>query len=226
MSTATITTWLLALGFRNTFMHGLIPLRAYGSNLVGAAFTLRYIPAREDLDVLSAFEDYEHPQRKAIEQAPPGSVLVMDCRGADRAASTGEILMTRLARRGAAGMITDGSVRDSAGIAEMDLPVYVQSRSPMTNLALHHAVDLNVPVGCAGVPVYPGDVIVGDNDGVACIPRQLAEAVAADAVEQEELERGILQRIQQGEPLRGNYPPDAATLKLLYAERRAKGVDR
>lgn len=226
VSTATLTTRLFAQGLRNTFLHGLGPLRGYGRSLVGEAFTLRYIPAREDIDVLSAFSDYDHPQRAAIEQAPPGSVLVMDCRGADRAACAGNILMTRLARRGVAGMVTDGSVRDSGSIAAMDLPVYVKSRSAMTNLALHHAVDLNVPIGCAGVAVYPGDVVVGDADGVVCIPRHLVDEVTREAAEMEATEALILRRVADGLPLRGTYPPDAETARLLHAHRTAEGDGR
>ncbi len=218
VSTATLTTKLFGRGLRNTFLHGLQPLRPDGCRLVGEAFTLRYIPAREDIDVLSAFADYDHPQRAAVEQAPPGSVLVMDSRGADRVASAGHILMTRLERRGVAGMVTDGSVRDSGDIAAMDMPVYVKSRSAMTNLALHHAVDMNVPIACAGVPIYPGDVMVGDVDGVVCIPRHLVEVVAHEAAEMEAMEEFLLRRVAEGLPLRGTYPPDEATVRLWQAE--------
>lgn len=223
-TTATLTTKLFARGLRNTFLHGLGPLRPLERRLVGEAFTLRYIPAREDLDVLSAFEDYDHPQRAAIEQTPPGAILVMDCRGEDRAAAAGHILMTRLRHRGAAGMITDGSVRDSGSIAAMDdFPVFVKSRSAMTNLALHHAVDLNVPIACAGVPIYPGDVLVGDADGVVCVPRHLVADIAHEAAGEEDVERLILRRVEEGLPLRGTYPPDAETARLLHAQVAADG---
>lgn len=223
VSTATLTTRLFARGLRNTFLHGIGPLKPYPHHMVGIAFTLRYIPAREDIDVLSAFADYDHPQRVAIETAPVGSVLVMDCRGADRAASAGGILMTRLEKRGVAGMITDGSVRDSPDIVNMNLPVFTKSRSAMTNLALHHAVDLNVPIGCAGVPVYPGDVMVGDNEGVVCIPSHLVEEIAREALEQENIERFILQRVQEGAPLRGTYPPDEDTLNEFKVQTASMG---
>jgi regulator of RNase E activity RraA len=218
VSTATLTTRLMARGLRNTFMPGLAALGDYGRTMVGVAFTLRYIPAREDLDVLSAFEDYDHPQRAAVEQAPAGSVLVIDSRGDDRAASAGHILMTRLHVRGVAGMVTDGAVRDSGEIARMDFPVFVKSRAAMTNLALHHAVDLNVPIACAGVPVYPGDVLVGDADGVVCVPRHLVDELAQQAARQETLERFLLHRIEQGHPLRGTYPPDEQTLALFQSQ--------
>ncbi len=220
VSVATLSTRLFARGLRNTFLHGLSPLSTHASNLVGEAFTLRYIPAREDIDVLAAFADYDHPQRAAVEQAPPGSVLVMDCRGMDRSAASGEILMTRLQRRGVVGMVSDGSVRDAGPISQMGFPVYAKSRSAMINLSLHHAVDFNIPIGCAGVPVYPGDILVGDMDGVVCIPRKFADDVAAEAFEMEQVEDFILERVRGGAPLRGNYPPDESTMQL-YNESHA-----
>lgn len=211
-STATITTQLLARGLRNTFLCGLAPLNANRTRMVGEAFTLRYIPAREDVDVLAAFQDYDHPQRRAIEAIPEGHVLVMDCRGQARAASAGHILATRLLRRGAAGLVTDGALRDTPEIRKLALPTFAAGASAMTNLAQHHAVDINVPVGCAEVAVYPGDVIVGDAEGVVCIPRHLAAEVAEAAAEQERLEEFILREVEAGAPLRGTYPPDDATL--------------
>jgi regulator of RNase E activity RraA len=212
-STATITTQLLARGLRNTFLHGIKPLNPANARLVGEAFTLRYIPAREDIDVLDVFKDYDHPQRKAIESVPPGHVLVMDCRGQGRAASAGNILATRLQTRGAAGLVTDGTLRDTPEIRQLDLPAFSAGASPLTNLAQHHAVDMQVPIGCAEVAVYPGDIIVGDEEGVVCIPAHLADEIAEPAARQEDLERFILVEIESGKPLRGTYPPDAATLE-------------
>ena len=212
-STATITTQLLARGLRNTFLHGIKPLNPANARLVGEAFTLRYIPAREDVDVLEVFKDYEHPQRKAIESVPPGHVLVMDCRGQGRAASAGNILATRLQVRGAAGLVTDGTLRDTPEIRQLELPAFAGGASPLTNLAQHHAVDMQVPIGCAEVAVYPGDVIVGDEEGVVCIPAHLADEIAEPAARQEDLERFVLAEIQAGRPLRNTYPPDEATLQ-------------
>lgn len=211
-STATLTTQLFKLGFRNTFLAGLVPLRTDGSRLIGEAFTLRYRPAREDLDVLPAFSDYDHPQRKAIESVGPGEVLIMNCRGDGRAASVGAILATRLLRRGAAGLVTDGSVRDSAEIANLSIPVFTGGISPTTNFAPHHAVEMQVPIGCAGVPVYPGDVLVGDGDGVVCVPRESAAVIAQTAVDRDVLEEFMLAKVNAGAPLRGTLPPDDATL--------------
>jgi regulator of RNase E activity RraA len=210
-STATITTQLLARGLRNTFLHGLFPLNPLRGNMVGESFTLRYIPAREDLDVLSVFQDYDHPQRRAVESVQPGQVLVIDSRGQQRAASLGHILATRLLRRGCAGVVTDGSVRDSDGFTTLDLPTFAASPSANTNLIQHHAVDMQLPIACGEVAVYPGDVMVGDRDGVVCIPRHLADEVAEAAAEQEHLEEFVLSKVDAGAPLRGTYPPDAAT---------------
>jgi regulator of RNase E activity RraA len=212
VSTATLTTQLMARGLRNTYLAGLAPLNPGRSRLVGEAFTLRCIPSREDLDVLSVFQDYDHPQRKAVESVPPGAVLVIDARGKTRAASLGHILATRLLRRGAAGIVTDGAVRDSQGFATLDLPTFAAGAAATTNLAQHHAVDLQVPIGCAEVAVYPGDIMVGDHDGVICLPRELADEVAEAALRQEHLEDFILAKIDAGAPLRGTYPPDEHTL--------------
>jgi len=218
-STATISTQLLARGLRNTYLHGLKPLNPR-LRMAGEAFTLRYIPAREDVDTLDVYQDYDHPQRRAIESVGPGQVLVMDCRGQGRAASAGGILATRLHVRGAAGLVTDGTLRDTPDIARIAMPTYAQGPSPLTNLAQHHAVDLNVPIGCAEVAVYPGDIMVGDAEGVVCVPRHLAAEVAEAAAEQEHLERFIQREIEDGRPLRGTYPPDAETRARYERARR------
>ena len=219
-STATLCTQLFKRGFRNVYIQGITRLsKPSGGNLVGPAFTLRNIPSREDLDQLSAFENPEHPQRKAIETTPPGCVLVIDCRGETRAASGGQILTTRLMKRGAAGLVSDGPLRDSGTIAQMDFPVYCAGGSAPLNLIQHHATDMNVPIGCGGVAVYPGDVIVGDDEGVVVIPQHLADEVAGDAAEQEKLEVFVLERIQGGAKLPGTYPPNAET-RAAYAEWR------
>jgi regulator of RNase E activity RraA len=219
-STATISTQLLQRGLRNTFLHGLKPLTK--TRMAGPAFTLRYIPAREDIDVLAVYQDYDHPQRKAIETVPPGHVLVMDCRGQGRAASAGGILLTRLQVRGAGGVVTDGTLRDTPEIEQLQLPVYAQGPSPLTNLAQHHAADINVPIGCAEVPIYPGDIMVGDEEGVVCVPQHLAAEVARAAMEQDALESWIQQEIRAGKPLRGTYPPDEET-RRRYLDHRNSG---
>jgi regulator of RNase E activity RraA len=211
-STATLTTQLFKRGLRNVYLQGVHRMSKAGDNLVGEAFTLRYIPAREDLDHVGVFENPEHPQRKAVEIVPPGHVLVMDCRRDTRAASGGSILLTRMQVRGAAGVVTDGGLRDSDAIAGMDFPVFGAGPSAPLNLAIHHAVDLNVPIGCGGVAVFPGDIIVGDAEGVVVVPAHLAVEVARDASEQERLEVFVLQEVAGGRPLPGTYPPNAETL--------------
>jgi regulator of RNase E activity RraA len=220
VSTATLCTQLFKRGLRNVYIQGIkrltTPSRA---NLVGPAFTVRNIPAREDIDQLSAFENPEHPQRKAIESVPPGHVLVIDTRGEKRVASGGQILTTRLKVRGAAGLVSDGPVRDSGEIAKMDFPVFCAGGSAPLNLIHHHAIDLNVPIGCGGVAVYPGDVIVGDEEGVVVIPAHLVDEIAADATEQEKLEVFLLERVRNGAALPGTYPPNAET-RAAYEEWR------
>lgn len=212
VSTATLTTQMFKRGFRNVFMQGVRPLGSYTANMVGPAFTMRNIPAREDLDILSTLGNPEHPQRKAVETTPAGHVLVMDCRRDTSVASGGEILMTRLSVRGAAGMVSDGGVRDSGPIGKLRMPVYCATPSAPLNLVAHHAVEVNAPIGCGGVAVFPGDLIVADADGVVVIPAHLAEEVARDAAEQEALEAFVLTRIEAGAPLPGTYPPNEATL--------------
>jgi regulator of RNase E activity RraA len=211
VSTATLCTQLFKRGLRNVFLEGVRRLSQGSGNMVGPATTMRNIPAREDLDHLGVFENPEHPQRKAIEVTPPAHVLVIDCRGEARAASGGMILMTRLMVRGAAGVVSDGPVRDSDEIARLALPVYCAGGSAPLNLIRHHAVDIDVPIGCGGVPVYPGDIMVGDAEGVVAIPAHLADEVAADAAEQERLEEFVLERVAAGAPLRGTYPPNEQT---------------
>jgi regulator of RNase E activity RraA len=206
ISTATLTTALFKRGFRNVYLQGLQRLGRRESNMVGEAFTLRYIPAREDLDGLSAFDDRSHPQRVAVETCPPGQVLVMDSRGDASAASSGNILITRLLKRGVAGVVTDGGFRDSPEIARMDIPAYHLRPSAPTNLIKHHAVDLQQPIGCGGVAIYPGDVMVGDAEGVVCIPAHIADDLALEAYEQTMYEDWVELRVEAGAGLFGVYP--------------------
>jgi regulator of RNase E activity RraA len=225
VSTATLCTQLFKRGFRNVYLQGIARLtNPSGGNLVGPAFTMRSIPAREDLDQVSAFDNPDHPQRKAIESVPPGHVLVLDCRGEKRVASGGQILTTRLMVRGAAGLVSDGPVRDSGQIAQMDFPVYCAGGSAPLNLLHHHALEQNVPIGCGGVAVYPGDVIVGDDEGVVVIPAHLAAEVALQAVEQEKMEAFILERVQKGAKLAGTYPPNEETKAAFAAWRKERGI--
>src|SRR3978361_1425491 len=162
VSRATVAAARSKRGFRVQCIQDVHPLGAEQPTLVGEAFTLRYMPAREDLNTIDVFRDRSHPQRKAIEDCPPGSVLVMDSRKDARAASAGAILVTRLMKRGAAGVITDGGFRDSAEIAALGFPAYHHRPSAPTNLTLHQAIEINSQNGCGDAPVFPGDVILGD----------------------------------------------------------------
>jgi regulator of RNase E activity RraA len=219
-STATITTQLFQRGIRNAFLNGLSPLNPSACRFVGEAVTLRSIPAREDLDRVDVFRDSNHPQRRAIETVGTGQVLVLDCRGDLRAANAGAILVTRAMKRGAVGIVSDGAIRDSPEIARLDFPVFVAGRSATISLAIHHAVDVNVPIGCAGVAIFPGDVLVGDEEGVVVIPRHLAAEIAKPAADQEHLEQFILEKVHAGAALPGTYPPNPQTL-AEYAQWKA-----
>src|SRR5438132_11602468 len=210
VSTATLTTVLFKRGFRNVFIQGIFPLTKQRA-MVGEAYTLRYIPAREDLDQLGAFEGRGHPQREAIEACPSGQVLVMDARRDASAATGGDILMTRLMVRGAAGIVTDGGLRDSPTIEKLDFPVYCGARSAPLNLVRHHAIDMQQPIGCGGVAVYPGDVLVGDAEGVVVIPAKIADEVAAEAAKQTEFEDWVEAKVKEGRSIFGLYPPDEKT---------------
>jgi regulator of RNase E activity RraA len=160
VSTATLGTCLFKRGLRSQFMQNVQRLSKSTKNMVGEAYTLRYIPAREDLNGIEVFKDRSHPQRKAVDECPAGAVLVIDSRKDARAASAGGILVGRLMARGVAGVVTDGGFRDSAEIAELGICAYHQRPSAPTNLTHHHAIDINVPIGCGDAPVFPGDVIV------------------------------------------------------------------
>lgn len=206
VSTATLTTALFKKGFHNVFLQKLVAAGGAKTNMVGEAYTLRYIPAREDLDGIEAFNDRRHPQRVAIEECPAGQVLVMDSRNDPSAASSGGLLLTRLMKRGVAGVVTDGGFRDTPEIANMPICAYHQRPSAPTNLIKHHAVDMQLPIACGGVSVYPGDVIVGDAEGVVCIPAAIADEVAQVAYDQTIYEDWVATRIESGAGLFGVYP--------------------
>ena len=222
VSTATLSTVLFKRGLRNQAIQGVLPLRSLTRSMVGVAFTLRYIPAREDLNGLSVFLDPEHPQRKAVEACPPGAVLVMDSRGDARAASAGGILVRRLMIRGVAGVVTDGGFRDSAEIATMDIPAFHRRPSAPTNLTLHHAIDINVPIGCGGAAIFPDDVIVGDGDGVIVVPKGIASAVADEAVAMTVYEDFVIAMVAKGHSIIGLYPMTNPGNEQLFAQWRAQ----
>jgi regulator of RNase E activity RraA len=221
-SSATLTTVLFKRGLRNVFIQGVFLLNRDAPRMVGEAYTLRYIPAREDIDQLGAFEGRGHPQREAIEACPPGQVLVMDARRDATAATGGDILMTRLMVRGVAGIVTDGGLRDSQTIEKLPWPAYCGARSAPLNLVRHHAIDSQVPIGCGGVPVYPGDVMVGDQEGVVVIPANIAEEVAKEAQAQTVFEDWVEAKVKEGRSIFGLYPPSAETKAEFEAWKKAQ----
>jgi regulator of RNase E activity RraA len=221
VSTATLCTALYKRGLRNQFIQDVHPLNPNLGNMVGEAFTLRYIPAREDLNPISVFQNREHPQRKAVEECPPGAVMVIDSRKDARAASAGGILVSRLMKRGVAGVVTDGGFRDSPEIALLDIPAYHNRPSAPTNLTHHQALDINVPIGCGDVPVWPGDVVVGDGEGVVVIPAHLADEIAAEAVEMTAFEDFVQEEVLKGRSILGLYPPTDPQTPTDFAAWRA-----
>ncbi|MFM9437354.1 regulator of RNase E activity RraA [Janthinobacterium sp. CG_23.3] len=208
VSTATITTILLKKGLRNVWMRGTRPLKAGQPRIVGPAFTLRFVPAREDL---ATPESWSSPRstRAAIEDMPEGCVVVVDAMGTSDAGIFGDILCARMKKRGVAALVTDGVVRDVAGVLETDLPVWSQGVAAPPSVAGLTFVNWQEPIGCGGVAVYPDDIVVVDGDGAVLIPAAYLEDVLAAGVQQEQLEAWIMGEVEKGAALPGLYPPNA-----------------
>lgn len=222
VSAATISTALLKCGLRNQCIQEIRPIAARGRNMVGPAFTLRNIPAREDLNQLSVFQNPKHPQRLAIETCPEGHVFVVDSRGDARAASAGAILVTRLMVRGAAGFVTDGGLRDSPEIGRLEIPVYHRRPSAPTNLIHHMALEHDVPIGCGDVAVFPGDIVVGDDEAVVIIPSEIADEIAAEAREMTAFEDFVIEEVAGGRSIIGLYPATTDEARADFAVWRKK----
>jgi regulator of RNase E activity RraA len=222
VTTATLTTLLLKKGLRNVWMRGTRPIRSAQARVVGRAFTLRFIPAREDQ---ATPESWAKPTstRGAIEAMPAGCVAVVDARGVTDAGIFGDILCARMQQRGVAALITDGVVRDVHGVLGTHLPVWCQGAAAPPSVAGLTFVNWQEPIGCGGVAVFPDDLIVADDDGAVVIPAALVDEIAALALEQEQLEAWIMQEIARGVPLLGLYPPNAETKARYAAERAARG---
>lgn len=210
VTTATLTTVLLKKGLRKTWLRGPRPLTAGQGRVVGPAFTLRFIPAREDL---ATPESWSSPRstRAAIEAMPEGAVAVAGTEGIGEAGIFGDILCARMARRGVAALVTEGAVRDAAGVRATGLPVWCAAEAAPPSVAALTFVGWEEPIGCGGVAVFPGDVVVADDDGAVVIPSALVAEVAREAEAQEKLEAWIMREVERGVPLPGLYPPDAAT---------------
>lgn len=216
ISTATITTILLKKGLRNVWMRGTRPLKAGQPRIVGPAFTLRFVPAREDL---ATPESWSSPRstRAAIEDMPEGCIVVVDAMGTTDAGIFGDILCARMKKRGVAALVTDGVVRDVAGVLETDLPVWSQGVAAPPSVAGLTFVNWQEPVGCGGVAVYPDDIVVVDGDGAVLIPAAYLEDVLAAGVQQEQLEAWIMGEVEKGAALPGLYPPNTENMARFEA---------
>lgn len=216
VSTPTIATCLFKKGLKNQFIQDVKPLQLGKPTMVGEAYTLRCIPAREDRNPVAVFRNIDHPQRVAVENCPPGHILVIDSRKDSRAASGGDILVSRLMVRGVAGVVTDGGFRDSANIAKLAISAYHSKPSAPTNLTLHEALDINVPIACGDVAVFPGDVLVGDDDGVMVIPAGIVDEVADECIEMTLFENFVLEKVLEGRAVIGLYPPTQENTLVEY----------
>jgi regulator of RNase E activity RraA len=221
VTTATLTTLLLKKGLRNVWMRGTQPIRPGQPRAVGRAFTLRFIPAREDQ---ATPESWAKPTstRGAIEAMPAGCIAIVDARGVTDAGIFGDILCARMQQRGVAALVTDGVVRDVHGVLGTHLPVWCQGAAAPPSVAGLTFVNWQEPIGCGGVAVFPDDLIVADDDGAVVIPAALVDEIVTLALEQEQLEAWIMQEIARGAPLLGLYPPNAETKARYEAERAAR----
>ena len=221
ISTATLTMQLLKRGIKNIWMFGPKPLAAGQERIAGPAYTLRFIPGREDLTGPDILKRTDLAQRRAIEECPSDHILVVDALGREDGAAIGDILATRLRVRGVAGLVSDANVRDADGVIASRLPVWCPGAAAPASVANLSDGELQVPIGCGGVAVIPGDWIVCDNDGVVVVPQALAEEVAIGGLEQELHEQFILEQVKGGAPIPGHYPPNEENL-AKYQEWKAK----
>jgi len=213
-TSGSLTMQLYLKGIKQPVLHGITPLNKSMKAFAGRAYTMRFIPAREDVDSygnLTTEPSAGNLQWVGVEQLEPGHVLVIDSNKDGRAASMGGMLITRMMMRGASAVVTDGTFRDGTELSQMDFPIWCTGVTATTRLAYHHVADLQVPVGCAGVAVYPGDVIHGDADNITVIPAQMAEEMATLCEQRDDLEAYIALRVKAGEPLWGLYPPNEET---------------
>jgi regulator of RNase E activity RraA len=207
VSTATLTSQLLKRGLRRCYMSGVHRLDASMGRIAGPAYTLRYVPYREDRDPMANIGSADHIARRAIEDCPTGAVLVVDACNVLDCAVIGDILMQRLKVRGVAGFVTSGAVRDADAVSEIGLPVYCSGPAAPSSPSGLMPVAVEEPINCGGIAVYPGDMLVADRDGVVVIPPQLVDEVTAGALEQEDIENFIGQLVAAGRPVIGTYPP-------------------
>jgi regulator of RNase E activity RraA len=205
VGTSTLTGVLARRGLRSMTLFDVWPLRQEQPRMVGIAFTMRFIPSREDKDGPTS-TNRSAVQPQAMEECPPGHVLMIDSRGDSRAASSGDLFIGRLKARGVAGIVTDGGFRDTEGVARTGLAAYHRRPSSPPSPIVHRPIDLNLPIACGGVAVYPGDVIVGDRDAVVVIPADIVEAVAQEALDTFHYEEFCEAEVARGRSLNGLFP--------------------
>jgi regulator of RNase E activity RraA len=220
VTTATLATALYVRGFRSRVVRSTRRLRP-GAPMVGVARTLRYVALREDLDTLERWKRADNPQRRIADEIEPGQVLLIEAREDASCGTMGGMLVARMMVRGAAGIVSDGPFRDGPFIAGLDFPSYANGMNANTNLIAHHPEDLDLAITCGGVHVRPGDVVVGDDEGVVVIPRAIAEEVAQEAHGKEREEAWIERQILAGQPVEGTYPMNADARRRYEAERDA-----
>lgn len=210
VSIATLTTVLMRRGLGRVWLRGIVPVDPAAPRMAGPAFTLRFIPSREDLDQSADYRAGTSVHQQAFETCPPGHVLVVDTHGETAACTCGDLLIARLRARGGAGIVTDGGFRDTEAVAALGFPAYHVRAVPAPSFLRLQAVALNEPIGCAGVAIWPGDVMVGDREGVVAIPRAMVHEVAAEAVAAADYDAFALERLAAGRAIPGLYPPNAA----------------
>lgn len=228
VSAASISTRLIKRGIRNCVLRGVSPVALSTKVMFGPAYTLRYIPAREDIDGAEYGADPGNLQRQAIDCIPQGHVLVIDCRGMQGVAAIGAVLARRLRFRGAAGVVADGGIRDPEDMLTLGFPAFGLGPAILPNFVAHHAVDIDRPIACGGVPIYPGDYILGDGDGVVVIPPKYLAEVVEESYELTIREEFLKFELDRGRPAQGTYPPDDATLeryRTWQAERPSATID-
>lgn len=218
-SVPAIVSTLFRMGFENVFLRGVHPLAPDAPTMVGPALTMRTIPIREDTRKAIAEGQAENLQGRAFNEAGPGEVLVCEAAGVTDTALLGDMVATAFKVRGVAGIVLDGGVNDRAAIEGIGLPVYAAGDAALPFTSHRHITALNAPIGCGGVAIFPGDVMIGDRNGVAAIPKDVVAEVAEKAREREELEQFCAARLRDGAPLAGTYPPDDETVAAFHAQR-------
>lgn len=216
-----VTSVLFGLGIMNAFIAGLVPASRDRCRFAGRAHTLRCIPMREDIRAAIAARTVPNIHRQALAGVRAGDVVITDMGGHTTLSLFGDLMSTHLANVGVAGLVTDGGISDLPALAGVPLPIFCAGSAPVAATSRITVADFGVPIGCRGVPVYPGDIVVGDMSGVTVVPAHLADQVAGKALEKERLEAFLLERLQAGAPLEGTYPPDEATLAAYRARGNA-----